>query len=82
MRVPKKFDGTHRGFAFIDFLTHEEAKDVLTKLGDTHLYGRHLVLEWAKESESVEEIRERTGQSFGQLNKKVKVSMGDEEEEF
>lgn len=30
----------------------------------THLYDRRLVLEWAKEEETVEELRKRTAQHF------------------
>lgn len=50
VRLPtKKFDGSHRGFAFVDFLTQKEAQNVMEAVGEsTHLYGRRLVLEWAK----------------------------------
>lgn len=47
VRLPKKFDGTHRGFAFCEFVTSQEAQNAMTTLSRTHLYGRHLVLEWA-----------------------------------
>ena len=47
VRLPKKIDGTHRGFAFCEFLTNKEAKNAMVTLSGTHLYGRHLVLEWA-----------------------------------
>lgn len=43
LRLPKKFDGSHRGFAFIDFLTRQEAQNAFEALHSTHLYGRHLV---------------------------------------
>ena len=26
LRLPKKIDGSHRGFAFIEFMSHEEAQ--------------------------------------------------------
>lgn len=48
LRLPKKFDGSHRGFAFVDFLTNAEAKEAMRALSATHLYGRKLVLEWAE----------------------------------
>ena len=51
VRLPKKFDGTHRGFAFCEFVTSKEAQNAMTTLSRTHLYGRHLVLEWATEGE-------------------------------
>jgi len=50
-RLPRKHDGTGRGFAFIDFLTHVEAATAKEALGSTHLYGRKLVLEWAAAGE-------------------------------
>jgi RNA recognition motif-containing protein len=42
VRVPKKMDGRARGFAFVDFITKQEAKNAFQSLQDTHLYGRHL----------------------------------------
>ena len=66
VRLPKKFDGTHRGFAFCEFLTSKEAQNAMSTLSRTHLYGRHLVLEWAAEEENgdgkidVDKVREKT----------------------
>jgi multiple RNA-binding domain-containing protein 1 len=65
VRLPRKFDGTHRGFAFVDFLTHEEAKAATESLASTHLYGRHLVLEWAAVGESLDSLRTKAAQSLG-----------------
>lgn len=48
VKLPKRFDGRHRGFGFVDFLTHQEALTARNALEHTHLYGRHLVLEWAE----------------------------------
>ena len=63
VRLPKKFDGTHRGFAFCEFVTSKEARNAMTSLSQTHLYGRHLVLEWAEaeggENEKADDARER-----------------------
>lgn len=50
VRVPKKMDGRARGFAFVDFITKQEAKNAFQSLQDTHLYGRHLVLEFVQNS--------------------------------
>lgn len=50
VRLPKKFDGGHRGFAFVEFVTHKEALAGMKSLSRTHLYGRHLVLEWAEDA--------------------------------
>lgn len=47
VRLPSKFNGSHRGFAFVEFLTHAEALAAKEALASTHLYGRHLAIEWA-----------------------------------
>ena len=51
VRLPKKADGGHRGFAFVDFVSRREAKTAVDAVGATHLYGRPLVLEWSDEKE-------------------------------
>ncbi|KAH9501392.1 putative RNA-binding protein 19 [Dermatophagoides farinae] len=51
VRIPKKLAGSsqYRGFGFVDFVTKEDAKRAFDALSaSTHLYGRPLVLEWAK----------------------------------
>ncbi|XP_038980805.1 multiple RNA-binding domain-containing protein 1 [Phoenix dactylifera] len=63
LRLPMKF-GSHRGFAFVEYVTKQEAQNALKALPSTHLYGRHLVLERAKEGESLEELRARTAAQF------------------
>jgi len=66
-RLPLKMDGSgeHRGFAFVDFLSQIMAKKAFETLGkSTHLYGRRLVLEWAKKEETVETLREKTAKRF------------------
>ncbi|KAL9331048.1 hypothetical protein ACSQ67_000658 [Phaseolus vulgaris] len=62
-RLPTKF-GSHRGFAFVEYVTQQEAQNALKALSSTHLYGRHLVIERAKEGESLEELRARTAAQF------------------
>ena len=52
VRLPKKFDGGHRGFAFVEFSSFKEAQNAMVSLSQTHLYGRHLVLGWADEGDS------------------------------
>ncbi|PNY05823.1 multiple RNA-binding domain-containing protein 1-like, partial [Trifolium pratense] len=87
LRLPMKF-GNHRGFAFVEYVTQQEAQNALTALSSTHLYGRHLVIERAKEGESLEELRARTAAQFNEhsgfqdanLSRKRKaISMFDEE---
>lgn len=51
VRLPKKFDGGHRGFAFVEFTSVKEAQNAMKTLSQTHLYGRHLVIEWSNEKE-------------------------------
>jgi len=65
VRVPKKANGTPRGFAFVDFATPKEAQSVIATVGDsTHLYGRRLVLHYAEDDESIDTLREKTGRYF------------------
>ncbi|XP_078171883.1 uncharacterized protein LOC144565914 isoform X2 [Carex rostrata] len=61
--LPRKI-GTHRGFAFVDYMTEQEAQNAIQSLRSTHLYGRRLVIERAKKCESLEELRERTAAQF------------------
>jgi multiple RNA-binding domain-containing protein 1 len=62
-RLPKKFDGSHRGFAFVEFASAGEAKNAMSAVSGTHLYGRRLVIEWASEEDqaSLEEAKKKTG---------------------
>ncbi|KAF9432100.1 hypothetical protein BGZ76_011257, partial [Entomortierella beljakovae] len=64
VRIPKKMSGGHRGFAFLDFMTKQEAKNVYENVANTHLLGRHLVLEWAEEDSNLDVLREKTGRQF------------------
>jgi multiple RNA-binding domain-containing protein 1 len=59
VRLPKKIDGSHRGFAFVDYLSAEDAQNAMMKLSQTHLYGRHLVLEWSEDKDDMETLREK-----------------------
>ena len=64
VRIPRKFDHTHRGFAFVEFLTKQEAQTAFEALAHTHFYGRHLVLEYAKAEESLDELRAKTKRKY------------------
>ncbi|KAK6016837.1 hypothetical protein OSTOST_17675 [Ostertagia ostertagi] len=67
IRIPKKLGSRdqHRGFGFVDFISIGEAKRAFEALvHSTHVYGRRLVLEWAKNDDSVEEMREKTAEKF------------------
>ncbi|KAF0987216.1 hypothetical protein HZS_7320 [Henneguya salminicola] len=67
VRLPKKMHESqqrHRGFAFIDFFTKEDAFNAFESLRySTHLYGRRLVLEWANRSNSIELLQKRAASS-------------------
>lgn len=91
IRMPKKFGATgHRGFAFVDFVTKNEAKNAMENVKHTHLYGRHLVIEYAAAtvdpaSQDVEGMRQKTQeqyqahQSGAPPHKKRKKMTGDDE---
>ena len=65
-RLPKKFDGSHRGFAFVEFVTKQEAGNAMEGVGGTHLYGRRLVVEYAAQGaeEGLTELRAKTAKQM------------------
>ena len=71
LRLPTKIDGSHRGFAFIEFMSHEEAQKAFKELQNTHFYGRKIVIEWAKQENTIEEIREKTSKKANAINIKT-----------
>ena len=48
VRVPKKFDKSARGFAFVEFLLPKEAENAMDQLQGVHLLGRRLVMQYAE----------------------------------
>ncbi|ANZ77906.1 BA75_04600T0 [Komagataella pastoris] len=59
-RVPKKFDSSARGFAFVEFSLLKEAEQAMDQLQGVHLLGRRLVMEYAQQdAENAEEEIER-----------------------
>ncbi|GKY96477.1 hypothetical protein MPSEU_000607200 [Mayamaea pseudoterrestris] len=81
VRLPKKFAGGHRGFCFIEYMTPKEAAAAMTALSRTHLYGRHLVIEWATaddEENELTRLREKAERDLGEesqrVNKKIRFT--------
>lgn len=62
VRVPKKFDKSARGFAFVEYTMLKEAENAMNQLEGVHLLGRRLVMQYAeKESENADaEIEKMT----------------------
>ncbi|KAM7539189.1 hypothetical protein Aperf_G00000057417 [Anoplocephala perfoliata] len=49
VRMPKKPSGGHRGFAFVEFASEDQAKSALVTFGiNSHFMGRRLNIEYAK----------------------------------
>ena len=57
VRLPRKFDGAHRGFAFVEFTTKHDSQTAFDALSSTHLYGRRLVIEWAESTQELDAAR-------------------------
>jgi multiple RNA-binding domain-containing protein 1 len=73
VRVPKRQDGSHRGFGFVEFVSKNEAAHALNSLSASHLYGRHLVIEFAEETAdgygSLEELQAKAAQQVAKRRK-------------
>lgn len=57
VRVPRKPDGSGRGFAFVEFASAADARTAVQSLGATHLYGRHIVMQWAQDDSSMAAVQ-------------------------
>ncbi|KAH7491975.1 Multiple RNA-binding domain-containing protein 1 [Phytophthora ramorum] len=87
VRMPKKFDGRHRGFAFVEFLTEQEARNAFSALASSHLYGRHLVLEWAEDADDIDTLRAKATRDLSAINesdrrKRMKRQKEDEQDDM
>ena len=79
VRIPKKMGGAHRGFGFIDFSTVQEASAAMAALTSAHLYGRHLVIEYARdEDEDLDFLRKRAKLDEGAIRQDKKRRKIDE----
>ena len=58
IRLPKKANSaSHRGFGFVEFVTVEDAKNAFETMQHSHLYGRKLVIQWAKKTDDINDIQ-------------------------
>ncbi|GAX24646.1 multiple RNA-binding domain-containing protein 1 [Fistulifera solaris] len=76
VRMPRKFDGTSRGYAFVEYLTNKEAVAAMKALSRTHLYGRHLVIEWAamdEEANQMDSLRSKAERDLAAPPKNKKI---------
>jgi multiple RNA-binding domain-containing protein 1 len=69
-RLPKKFDGSTRGFAFVEFATKGDAQKAVRSVHHTHLYGRRLLVEYAQGEAGVDELRAKAA---AQINRAPEV---------
>ncbi|KAI3402895.2 MRD1 [Candida oxycetoniae] len=70
VRVPKKFDQSARGFAFVEFNLLKEAENAMSQLEGVHLLGRRLVMQFAeRDADNAEDEIER-------MTRKVKKQVG------
>ncbi|CAH8345378.1 unnamed protein product [Eruca vesicaria subsp. sativa] len=68
LRLPKRNIGQYAGYGFVEFMTKQEASNAKKALSSTHFYGRHLVIEWAKDDDSMEEKRRRSAAKYEENN--------------
>ncbi|KAK2080715.1 hypothetical protein QBZ16_000569 [Prototheca wickerhamii] len=78
-RLPRKFDGSHRGFAFVEFSSKQEAKNAVEGVQGTHLYGRRLAIEAAEAEGGLEELRAKTLTKFSGILESEVDKRGPEE---
>ncbi|QLQ80224.1 hypothetical protein HG537_0D02250 [Torulaspora globosa] len=73
VRVPKKFDKSARGFAFVEFLLPKEAENAMDQLQGVHLLGRRLVMQFAQQD------AENAEDEIARMTKKVKKQVATRE---
>ncbi|KIW08564.1 uncharacterized protein PV09_00529 [Verruconis gallopava] len=71
VRLPRKYDNSLRGFAFVEFSTPLEAQQAYEALRHSHYHGRKLVIEFAEaDAEDAEEQLEKMAAKVSsQVNK-------------
>lgn len=92
VRVPKKFDKSARGFAFVEFALLKEAEQAMDQLTGVHLLGRRLVMQYAQQEsadvdEEIEKMTEKVRRqvdttkyaTLSKLTGKRKLNMDEDE---
>ena len=71
VRLPRKYDNSLRGFAFVEFSTPLEAQQALDALRHSHYHGRKLVIDFAEaEAEDAEaQLEQMAAKVNSQVNK-------------
>ncbi|CAH2074076.1 unnamed protein product, partial [Thlaspi arvense] len=65
LRLPRRNTKQIKGFAFVEFVTKQEASNAFKALSNIHFYGRHLVLGWANDdNDSMKALRDRSGAKY------------------
>nr|CAG4714759.1 unnamed protein product [Naegleria fowleri] len=75
IRLPKKVgSNSHRGFAFVEFVSPKECHQAYQALKHSHLYGRTLKLEFSEDvnMENIRDVQERNREEY--LEKETKKS--------
>ncbi|SCU82281.1 LADA_0C04214g1_1 [Lachancea dasiensis] len=77
VRVPKKFDKSARGFAFVEFLLPKEAENAMEQLQGVHLLGRRLVMQHAEQEpqDAEEQIARMTRKVRSQVQTQEHAAM-------
>ena len=66
VRLPKRGDGRHKGYCFVEFATRSDAASARARATSLHLYGRPLAVEYA-EAEEAEDAKQWRDASREQL---------------
>lgn len=77
VRVPKKFDKSARGFAFVEFTLLKEAESAMNQLEGVHLLGRRMVMQYAQQDaeDAEEEIERMTSKAKKQAASREMAAM-------
>ncbi|KAK7319650.1 hypothetical protein RJT34_04373 [Clitoria ternatea] len=75
VRLPRKFGGGHKGYAFVEYLTEKAAQDALATYSKLPMRGRPMVVERANLDESLDELRAKAATQLNGFQNATKLSM-------